>query len=59
MGKPLVSSALLDRVAAAIDAPVVEGPVGFTWFADPLYTGDVALGGEESSGMSFRPTRTV
>ncbi len=53
VGKTLVSSSLIDRVAAAIDAHVVEVPVGFKWFVDPLFTGEVAFGGEESSGMSF------
>ncbi|WEV47203.1 phosphoglucomutase (alpha-D-glucose-1,6-bisphosphate-dependent) [Bifidobacterium sp. ESL0690] len=53
IGKTLVSSSLIDRVAASIGAPLVEVPVGFKWFVDPLFTGKVAFGGEESSGMSF------
>lgn len=53
VGKTLVSSSLIDRVAASIKAPVVEVPVGFKWFVDPLFTGEIAFGGEESSGMSF------
>lgn len=53
VGKTLVSSSLIDRVAAAIDARVIEVPVGFKWFVDPLFTGEVAFAGEESSGMSF------
>ncbi len=53
VGKTLVSSSLIDRVAASINAPVVEVPVGFKWFVDPLFSGEVAFGGEESSGMSF------
>lgn len=53
VGKTLVSSSLIDRVAASIGAPVIEVPVGFKWFVDPLFTGEVAFGGEESSGMSF------
>ena len=53
VGKTLVSSSLIDRVAASIGAPVVEVPVGFKWFVDPLFTGEIAFGGEESSGMSF------
>ncbi|WEV64469.1 phosphoglucomutase (alpha-D-glucose-1,6-bisphosphate-dependent) [Bifidobacterium sp. ESL0732] len=53
VGKTLVSSSLIDRVAASIGAPLVEVPVGFKWFVDPLFTGKVAFGGEESSGMSF------
>lgn len=53
IGKTLVSSSLIDRVAASIGATLVEVPVGFKWFVDPLFTGKVAFGGEESSGMSF------
>ena len=53
IGKTLVSSSLIDRVAASINAKLVEVPVGFKWFVDPLFRGEVAFGGEESSGMSF------
>lgn len=53
VGKTLVSSSLIDRVAAAIGAKLIEVPVGFKWFVDPLFKGQVAFGGEESSGMSF------
>jgi phosphoglucomutase len=53
VGKTVVSSSLIDRVAASIGAKLVEVPVGFKWFVDPLFTGEVAFGGEESSGMSF------
>ncbi|PXY86479.1 phosphoglucomutase (alpha-D-glucose-1,6-bisphosphate-dependent) [Bifidobacterium asteroides] len=53
IGKTLVSSSLIDRVAASIDARLIEVPVGFKWFVDPLFKGEVAFGGEESSGMSF------
>lgn len=53
IGKTLVSSSLIDRVAASIGARLVEVPVGFKWFVDPLFSGEVAFGGEESSGMSF------
>ena len=53
IGKTLVSSSLIDRVAASINAKLVEVPVGFKWFVDPLSSGEVAFGGEESSGMSF------
>ena len=53
IGKTLVSSSLIDRVAASINAKLVEVPVGFKWFVEPLFSGEVAFGGEESSGMSF------
>ncbi|WP_314687779.1 phosphoglucomutase (alpha-D-glucose-1,6-bisphosphate-dependent) [uncultured Bifidobacterium sp.] len=53
IGKTLVSSSLIDRVAKSIGARLVEVPVGFKWFVDPLFAGEVAFGGEESSGMSF------
>ena len=53
IGKTLVSSSLIDRVAESIHAKLVEVPVGFKWFVDPLFKGEVAFGGEESSGMSF------
>ena len=53
IGKTLVSSSLIDRVADSIGAKLVEVPVGFKWFVDPLFKGEVAFGGEESSGMSF------
>lgn len=53
VGKTLVSSSLIDRVAAAIHAPLYEVPVGFKWFVDPLMDGTIGFGGEESSGMSF------
>ena len=53
IGKTLVSSSLIDRVAASIGARLIEVPVGFKWFVDPFFKGEVAFGGEESSGMSF------
>ncbi|OZG50271.1 phosphoglucomutase (alpha-D-glucose-1,6-bisphosphate-dependent) [Bombiscardovia coagulans] len=53
VGKTLVSSSLIDRIAAAIGAKLIEVPVGFKWFVDPLFKRQVAFGGEESSGMSF------
>lgn len=53
VGKTLVSSSLIDRVAESINAKLVEVPVGFKWFVDPLFSGEIAFGGEESSGMSF------
>lgn len=53
VGKTLVSSALIDRVAAAIGRPLYEVPVGFKWFVDGLYSGQLGFGGEESAGASF------
>ncbi|GBQ89867.1 phosphoglucomutase (alpha-D-glucose-1,6-bisphosphate-dependent) [Asaia krungthepensis] len=53
IGKTLVSSALIDRVADKIGRQVVEVPVGFKWFVDGLYDGTLGFGGEESAGASF------
>jgi phosphoglucomutase len=53
VGKTIVSSALIDRVARQIDRPLVEVPVGFKWFVDGLYNGSLGFGGEESAGASF------
>lgn len=53
VGKTLVSSAMIDRVAAAIGRKLVEVPVGFKWFVDGLYDGSLGFGGEESAGASF------
>ncbi len=53
IGKTLVSSAMIDRVADAIDRTMVEVPVGFKWFVDDLCDGSVAFAGEESAGASF------
>jgi phosphoglucomutase len=53
IGKTLVSSALIDRVAADVGRAVVEVPVGFKWFVDGLTKGTLAFGGEESAGASF------
>lgn len=53
IGKTLVSSALIDRVAALVGRPLYEVPVGFKWFVDGLYTGTLGFGGEESAGASF------
>ncbi|GBR18321.1 phosphoglucomutase (alpha-D-glucose-1,6-bisphosphate-dependent) [Asaia spathodeae] len=53
IGKTLVSSALIDRVAKKIGREVVEVPVGFKWFVDGLYDGTLGFGGEESAGASF------
>lgn len=53
IGKTLVSSALIDRVAALVERPLYEVPVGFKWFVDGLFTGTLGFGGEESAGASF------
>ena len=53
VGKTLVSSAIIDRVAAALGRPLVEVPVGFKWFVDGLLDGTLGFGGEESAGASF------
>jgi phosphoglucomutase len=53
VGKTLVSSALLDRVAARLGRRLVEVPVGFKWFVPGLLDGSIGFGGEESAGASF------
>ncbi len=53
VGKTLVSSALIDRVAAKHGRPLVEVPVGFKWFVEGLLAGSLVFGGEESAGASF------
>ncbi|NNU27665.1 phosphoglucomutase (alpha-D-glucose-1,6-bisphosphate-dependent) [Isoptericola sediminis] len=53
IGKTLVSSALIDRVAAGLDRRLIEVPVGFKWFVPGLLTGEIGFGGEESAGASF------
>lgn len=53
IGKTLVSSAMIDRVAHALHRPLVEVPVGFKWFVDGLGQGTLGFGGEESAGASF------
>ncbi|GAA4759887.1 MULTISPECIES: phosphoglucomutase (alpha-D-glucose-1,6-bisphosphate-dependent) [Streptomyces] len=53
VGKTLVSSSMIDRVAADAGRRLVEVPVGFKWFVDGLSRGDIAFGGEESAGASF------
>ncbi|MEU1420854.1 phosphoglucomutase (alpha-D-glucose-1,6-bisphosphate-dependent) [Kitasatospora sp. NPDC005751] len=53
VGKTLVSSSMLDRVAADLKRDLVEVPVGFKWFVDGLLEGSIAFGGEESAGASF------
>ncbi|WAJ71403.1 phosphoglucomutase (alpha-D-glucose-1,6-bisphosphate-dependent) [Catenovulum adriaticum] len=53
IGKTLVSSSMIDRVAGALGKNLSEVPVGFKWFVDGLYSGSYGFGGEESAGASF------
>ena len=53
VGKTLVSSAMLDRVAADLGRRLLEVPVGFKWFVGGLLDGSLGFGGEESAGASF------
>ncbi|CAN5274225.1 phosphoglucomutase (alpha-D-glucose-1,6-bisphosphate-dependent) [soil metagenome] len=53
IGKTLVSSSMIDRVAKSIHRPLAEVPVGFKWFVDGLLNGTYGFGGEESAGASF------
>jgi phosphoglucomutase len=53
VGKTLVSSAMLDRVAKSLGHAVTEVPVGFKWFVSGLLSGELCFGGEESAGASF------
>lgn len=53
VGKTLVSSSLIDRVAASLGRRLVEVPVGFKWFVDGLLAGSLGFCGEESAGASF------
>ncbi|TKB89428.1 MAG: alpha-D-glucose phosphate-specific phosphoglucomutase [Nitrospira sp.] len=53
IGKTLVSSSLIDRVAARLKQKLVEVPVGFKWFVSGLLDGSLGFGGEESAGASF------
>jgi phosphoglucomutase len=53
IGKTMVSSSVIDRVAADLGRSLVEVPVGFKWFVPGLTDGSVAFGGEESAGASF------
>ncbi|MDQ2776010.1 MAG: phosphoglucomutase (alpha-D-glucose-1,6-bisphosphate-dependent) [Acidobacteriota bacterium] len=53
IGKTLVSSNMIDRVAASLGRRLVEVPVGFKWFVDGLLDGSLGFGGEESAGASF------
>jgi len=53
IGKTLVSSAMIDRVAEHLGRKLAEVPVGFKWFVDGLLSGAYGFGGEESAGASF------
>jgi phosphoglucomutase len=53
VGKTLVSSSMIDKVAADLGRTLTEVPVGFKWFVDGLIGGTLAFGGEESAGASF------
>jgi len=53
IGKTLVSSSIIDRVAKGLGRPLLEVPVGFKWFVDGLIDGTLGFTGEESAGASF------
>ena len=53
VGKTVVSSSMIDRVALDLNRRLVETPVGFKWFVDGLLGGSLGFGGEESAGASF------
>jgi phosphoglucomutase len=53
VGKTVVSSSMIDRVAARLGRTLKEVPVGFKWFVDGLVNGSLGFGGEESAGASF------
>ena len=53
IGKTLVSSNIIDRVAKGLNRPMLEVPVGFKWFVDGLIDGSLGFAGEESAGASF------
>ncbi|GAA4255403.1 phosphoglucomutase (alpha-D-glucose-1,6-bisphosphate-dependent) [Dactylosporangium darangshiense] len=53
VGKTLVSSSMIDRVAGDVGRVLVEVPVGFKWFVPGLLDGSIGFGGEESAGASF------
>ena len=53
VGKTLVSSSMIDRVASSLKRRLCEVPVGFKWFVDGLIDGSYGFGGEESAGASF------
>jgi len=53
VGKTVVSSSMIDRVAGGLGCRLVEVPVGFKWFVNGLLGGELGFGGEESAGASF------
>ena len=53
VGKTLVSSLLIDRVVERLGRKLFEVPVGFKWFSQGLFEGEICFGGEESAGASF------
>jgi len=53
IGKTIVSSTIIDRVARKLQRPLIEVPVGFKWFVPGLLEGTLGFGGEESAGASF------
>jgi phosphoglucomutase len=53
IGKTLVSSSMIDRVASSLNRRLEEVPVGFKWFVDGLLAGSLGFSGEESAGASF------
>lgn len=56
IGKTVVSSAIIERVATALGRKTYEVPVGFKWYAEGLFTSQIVFGGEESAGASFLQT---
>jgi len=53
IGKTLVTTSMLDRIARELGRPLLEVPVGFKWFVDGLLDGSIAFAGEESAGATF------
>ena len=53
VGKTLVSSSMIDRVASGLSRRLIEVPVGFKWFVEGLFNGTLGFAGEESAGASF------
>ena len=59
VGKTVVSSSMIDRVAAKLGRKLYEVPVGFKWFVDGLLGGSLGFGGEESAGASLPAPRRL